>query len=80
MIKEADNHLSELLERLKNTAEEDLLDPIQIAARGLVNAFMYPAILYGMRVAQAIQEVALDPNALSQHIMDRVAKSKEGRT
>ncbi len=73
MIKDADNQLSTLLDKLKATSPEDLVEEVRDAACGLSNAFCYPAILYGMRVTQAIQEVTLDPNALSQHIMDRVA-------
>lgn len=78
MIKEADDQLSALLDKLKATSPENLVEEVRDAAWGLSNAFCYPAILYGMRVAQAIQEVALDPNALSQYIMDRVAKRRGG--
>ena len=79
MIKEADDELSALLDKLKATSLENLVEEVRDAAWELSNAFCYPAILYGMRVAQAIQEVALDPNALSQYIMDRVVKYREGR-
>ena len=73
MIKEADDHLSALLNKLKATSSENLVEKVRAATWELSNAFCYPAILYGMRVAQALQEVTLDPNALSQYIMDRVA-------
>ena len=79
LIKDADDELSALLDKLKATSLENLVEEVRDAAWELSNAFCYPAILYGMRVAQAIQEVALDPNALSQYIMDRVVKYREGR-
>lgn len=78
MIKEADDRLSALLDKLKATSPENLVEEVCDAAWELSNAFCYPAILYGMRVAQAVQEVTLDPNALSQYIMDRVAKRRGG--
>ena len=58
MIKEADDELSALLDKLKATSLENLVEEVRDAAWELSNAFCYPAILYGMRVAQAIQEVA----------------------
>ncbi|WP_300685480.1 hypothetical protein [Acutalibacter sp. 1XD8-36] len=79
MIKEADKQFSALLDKLKETAPEDLIEKARDAAWEMSSAFCYPAILYGMRVAQAIQEAALDPNALSQYILDRTAKRNGGQ-
>lgn len=82
MIKDADDALDKKLEKLKaclpENEAEDMVEDIREAAMDLLSAFEYPAILYGMRVAQTIQEVTLDPTALSQHIMDRVAKRRGG--
>lgn len=78
MIQEADEQLEAQLTQLDGIISNRQIDEIRSHAWYLVNAFTYPAILYGMRVTQAIQEVALDPNSLSQYIMDRVAKLRGG--
>lgn len=78
MIKEAESKLEASLNKLKGTPQEELIEELFDAALNLTSAFDYPAILYGMRIAQAIQEVTSDPTALSQHIMDRVANHRGG--
>lgn len=80
MIQEADEQLEAQLTQLDGIISNRQIDEIRSHAWYLVNAFTYPAILYGMRVTQAIQEVALDSNSLSQYIMDRVAKHRGGVT
>ena len=82
MIKDANDALDKKLEKLKaclpENEVEDTIEDIREAAMDLLSAFEYPAILYGMRAAQVIQEIILDPTALSQHIMDRMAQRRGG--
>lgn len=73
MIQNADEELTAQLAKLKGIVPGRQIEDLRDHAWYLVNAFTYPAILYGMRVAQAIQEVTADPAALSQRILDRVA-------
>lgn len=79
MVKEAMSAFDASLDKLKGTAQEDLIDELYEAAIDLACAFDYPAILYGMRVAQTIQNVTANPIALSQHLMDRAVKYEESR-
>lgn len=73
MIQNADEELTAQLAKLKGIVPDGQIENLRSRAWYLVNAFTYPAILYGMRVAQAIQDVTADPAALSQRILDRVA-------
>lgn len=79
MIKEADDHLSALLNKLKATSSENLVEKVRAAAWELSNAFCYPAILYGMRVAQALQEVTLDPIGAIAYLRELAQAEKDGR-
>lgn len=77
MGKDAETKLNCKLNKLRSHVSEDLIEEIQDAAWGLTSAFEYSAILYGIRVALAIQEVATNPKALSQYILDRINKRDE---
>lgn len=80
LIKDAETELTRQLDALDGLVPEKQIEDIRAAAWGLANATDYPAILYGMRVAQAIQDVTANPALLSQCILDRVKKCREGRT
>lgn len=78
MIKDAEAELTRQLDALDGIISDKRIEDIRAAAWGLANATDYPAILYGMRVAQAIQDVTANPVLLSQCILDRVKKRKGG--
>lgn len=80
LIQDAEKELNSNLEALNGIVSDKQIEDLRAAAWGLSNATAYPALLYGMRVAQAIQEVSANPAALSQCILDRVVKRREGRT
>lgn len=79
LIQDAEKELNSNLEALNGIVSDKQIEALRAAAWGLANATDYPAILYGMRVAQAIQEVSANPATLSQCILDRVVKCREGR-
>lgn len=79
LIQDAEKELNSNLEALEGVVSDKQIEDLRAAAWGLASATDYPAILYGMRVAQAIQEVSANPAALSQCILDRVVKHREGR-
>ncbi|MCI9192010.1 MAG: hypothetical protein HFE92_01255 [Acutalibacter muris] len=79
-IKEAQEAFEICLNKLKGTEQESLMEELYDAVLNLNCAFEYPTILYGIRVAYALQTVSADSAALSQHIMDRIIKCREGRT
>lgn len=79
LIQDAEKELNSNLEALEGLVSDKQIESLRAAAWGLSTATDYPAILYGMRVAQAIQEVTANPALLSQCILDRVVKCREGR-
>lgn len=80
LIQDAEKELNSNLEALEGIVSDKQIEDLRAAAWGLSSATDYPAILYGMRVAQAIQEVSSNPAPLSQCILDRVIKCREGKT
>lgn len=76
LIKDAEAELTRNLDALDGIISDKQIEDLRAAAWGLANATDYPAILYGMRVAQAIQDVTFNPAALSQCILDRVRKCR----
>lgn len=81
LIKDAEAELTrqlDALDALDGLISDKRIEDIRAAAWGLANATDYPAILYGMRVAQAIQDVTANPALLSQCILDRVKKCRGG--
>lgn len=80
LIQDAEKELNSNLKALEGIVSDKQIEDLRAAAWGLSNATDYLALLYGMRVAQAIQEVSASPASLSQCILDRVVKCREGRT
>lgn len=74
----ADKHLSDELTKLPDSIPKQTIGAIEDATIGLTNAFVDAAILYGIRIAFAVYDVTNNPNALSQYIMDRIAKRGGG--
>lgn len=74
----ADKQFNDELAKLSDSISKQSILAIESAAIGLTNAFTDAAILYGLQVAIAIQEVTANPNTLAQYIMDRVA-ARNGR-
>lgn len=79
LIQDAEEELNGCLEALEGIIPSKQIEDLRSAAWGLSNATDYPAILYGMRVAQAIQDVTANPAPLSQCILDRVANNRDSR-
>ena len=79
VIQDAEEELNGCLEALDGIIPSKQIEDLRSAAWGLSNATDYPAILYGMRVAQAIQDVTANPAPLSQCILDRVANNRDSR-
>lgn len=70
----ADKQLEEALGAIKGIVPNNVIVQITDAAWGYASAFENAAILYGLRVADAIHDIAARPSDLSQYILDRVAK------
>lgn len=73
MIQTESKKLDALLDNLEGSLSKAYCENIRDKVVDLVNAYSAAAILYGIRVAEAIQDVTANPGTLSQYVMDRVA-------
>lgn len=83
MILQADAEFTAKVDTLQEGAEWEQLDEVKNSALYLNNALISAAILYGMRISQAIQEVTANSDtitALSQYVLDKMAKREGGST
>lgn len=82
MIMQADAQFTAKVDALQGAAEWKQLDELKNSAQHLNNTLVSAAILYGMRVSQAIREVTASPDTiteLSQFVLNRMAKKRRAR-
>lgn len=76
-IKAAEKELEVALKNVSHFVPREVYKPLEDGAiMSVVNAYAEAGILYGIQVADAIHAAAANPNALSQHILNRVAAQK----
>ncbi len=75
-IKTAEAALDLALKNVFHVVPKEMYGPLEDCARNVAFAYVDAAILYGIQVADAIHAVAAKPNALSQHIMNRIAAQR----
>lgn len=73
-IKQADRELVSTLQELKKVVPPELYFKIERVAYEYSNAVEYAAMLYGIRIANAIRDVSARPFDLSRHIMARTGR------
>lgn len=78
-IKEAEAELDLAIKNISHFVPKEVYGSLEDCARNAAFAYINAAILYGIQVADAIHAVAAKPNALSQHIMDRITLQRAAR-
>ena len=76
-VKEADKRHTAVLNKVRDLIPADVYAELEDATLSYAFAIKDSAILYGIRVADAIRAMAADPVALSQYVVDQM-KSRRG--
>ena len=79
-IQRATLDLQTVMERVAALIPEELMDELWDALGNLEQAQETAAILYGIRVADAIRDVAARPTDLTRYIIDRAKTGAQGGT
>lgn len=79
-IQRATLGLQAIMERVVVLVPEELMDELWDALGDLEQAQETSAILYGIRVADAIRDVATRPTDLTRYIIDRAKTGTQGGT
>lgn len=78
-IQRATLGLQTVMERVAALVPDELMDELWDALGDLEQAQETAAILYGIRVAGAIRDVAARPADLSHYVIDRAAQGRTGQ-
>lgn len=75
-IKKAQAALDLAIRNVSHFVPEEVYKPLEDSATNAVSAYADAAILYGIQVADAIHTAASKPDALSQHILNRISTQR----
>lgn len=78
-IKEAKKELDLVLKNVSHLIPYEIYCALEDSTINVACAYADAAILYGMQVANAIHTAVSNPNALSQHILNRIEARKSDR-
>ena len=74
-IKRSDRQLVSTLQEVSGFIPREMYIKIEEAVYGYSNAVSNAAMLYGMRVLEAIRDVSARPCDLSRHVMERTGRA-----
>lgn len=77
MIQQSEKELSAVMEKIRQYAPKELADQLSDTVSENIVAYEWPAILYGMRVVYAIEDVSRRPSDLSRFLMQRTGRATE---
>lgn len=76
-IKDAEKELKLVLRNISHLIPFEIYCSLEDSTINVACAYAEAAILYGMQVANAIHTAVSNPNALSQHILNRISAQKK---
>ena len=76
-IKDAEKELKLVLRNISHLIPYEIYCALEDCANHMASVYADAGILYGMQVANAIHTAVSNPNALSQHILNRIAARKK---
>lgn len=71
IIQEAEVRMGKALEVIESVIPDEQVEEIREAAYGLVTALEFPAILYGIHLANSFAAAVINPPDLSHYILKR---------
>ena len=76
-IQQARRQFDAAAAKIEQACGRELCDDIEEASATMMSAYCDAGILYGIQIALAIREAALNPCEFSQHVLDRIAGKRE---